>query len=52
VLYKALEQPNPELQEAGFECMKKFIAGFQIDMEMVSTQNWTTEKKEACSGPS
>lgn len=37
VLYKALEQSNPELQEAGFECMKKFIAGFQIDMEMVST---------------
>ncbi|PSN44253.1 Transcription-associated protein 1 [Blattella germanica] len=35
VLYKALEQSNPELQEAGFECMKKFIAGFQIDMEMV-----------------
>ncbi|PNF39461.1 hypothetical protein B7P43_G11091, partial [Cryptotermes secundus] len=32
VLYKALEQSNPELQEAGFECMKKFIAGFQIDM--------------------
>ncbi|KAJ9592433.1 hypothetical protein L9F63_015849, partial [Diploptera punctata] len=37
VLYKALEQSNPELQEAGFECMKKFIAGFQIDMEMVHT---------------
>jgi len=37
VLYKALEQSNPELQEAGFECMKKFISGFQIDMEMVST---------------
>lgn len=39
VLYKALEQSNPELQEAGFECMKKFISGFQIDMEMVSTKN-------------
>jgi len=39
VLYKALEQSNPELQEAGCECMKKFISGFQIDMEMVSTQN-------------
>ncbi|GFG36813.1 hypothetical protein Cfor_08647 [Coptotermes formosanus] len=35
VLYKALEQSNPELQEAGFECMKKFISGFQIDMEML-----------------
>jgi hypothetical protein len=45
VLYKALEQSNPELQEAGFECMKKFIAGFQIDMEMVSTGNWRTETK-------
>lgn len=39
VLYKALEQSNPELQEAGFECMKKFISGFQIDIEMVSAQN-------------
>lgn len=37
VLYKALEQSNPELQEAGFECMKKFISGFQIDMEVVHT---------------
>ena len=35
VLYKALEQSNLELQEAGFECMKKFITGFQIDMDMV-----------------
>lgn len=40
VLYKALEQSNPELQEAGFECMKKFIGGFQIDMEMVSAHKW------------
>lgn len=35
VLYKALEKPDIELQQAGFECMQKFIAGFQIDMEMV-----------------
>ena len=35
VLYKALEKPNAELQEAAFECMQKFIAGFQIDMESV-----------------
>ncbi|XP_028982080.1 transformation/transcription domain-associated protein [Diachasma alloeum] len=35
VLYKALEKPNGELQEAAFECMKKFIAGFQIEMENV-----------------
>ncbi|XP_043599030.1 transformation/transcription domain-associated protein isoform X1 [Bombus pyrosoma] len=35
VLYKALEKPNAELQEAAFECMQKFIAGFQIDMQSV-----------------
>ncbi|XP_012269997.1 transformation/transcription domain-associated protein isoform X2 [Orussus abietinus] len=35
VLYKALEKPKAELQEAAFECMQKFIAGFQIDMESV-----------------
>jgi transformation/transcription domain-associated protein len=35
VLYAALEKPNTELQEAAFECMQKFIAGFQIDMESV-----------------
>lgn len=46
VLYKALEQPNPELQEAGFECMKKFISGFQIDMEMVSTQNLKQKQRK------
>ncbi|XP_067013941.2 transformation/transcription domain-associated protein [Anabrus simplex] len=35
VLYRALERPNPEIQEAGLECMKKFISGFQIDKDMV-----------------
>ncbi|KAL7293008.1 hypothetical protein TKK_0013455 [Trichogramma kaykai] len=35
VLYGALEKSNVELQEAAFECMQKFIAGFQIDMESV-----------------
>ncbi|GLH10296.1 Transcription-associated protein 1, partial [Gryllus bimaculatus] len=35
VLYGALEKNNPEIQEAGLECMKKFISGFQIDMAMV-----------------
>lgn len=35
VLYKALEKPNAELQEAAFECMQKFICGFQIDMSLV-----------------
>lgn len=37
VLYKALERPNTELQETAFECMKQFIAGFEIDIEMVHT---------------
>ncbi|XP_060810438.1 transcription-associated protein 1 isoform X2 [Amyelois transitella] len=35
VLYKALERNDQELQQAGFECMQKFLSGFQIDMEMV-----------------
>ncbi|EZA54681.1 Transformation/transcription domain-associated protein [Ooceraea biroi] len=35
VLYKALEKFNAELQETAFECMKTFIAGYQMDMEMV-----------------
>ncbi|XP_033101198.1 transformation/transcription domain-associated protein-like isoform X1 [Anneissia japonica] len=34
-LYKALNSSNPELQEAGTECMKKFIAGHPVDMELV-----------------
>jgi len=36
VLFKAMDWPRPELQEAAFECMQSFVAGFQIDMEMVS----------------
>ncbi|CAH2104885.1 unnamed protein product [Euphydryas editha] len=35
VLYKSLEKSDPELQQAGFECMQKYLSGFQIDMEMV-----------------
>ncbi|KAF7269505.1 transcription-associated protein Nipped-A isoform X2 [Rhynchophorus ferrugineus] len=35
VLYKALEKPNPELQETAFECMKKFIAGYSVKKELV-----------------
>ncbi|CAF4870377.1 unnamed protein product [Pieris macdunnoughi] len=35
VLYKSLEKNDTELQQAGFECMQKFLAGFQIDMDMV-----------------
>lgn len=35
ILFKALEKENPELQEAAFEGMKKFISGFNIDKETV-----------------
>ncbi len=35
VLYKSLQSANTELAETSFECMKSFIAGFQIDMDMV-----------------
>ncbi|KAG5328830.1 TRRAP protein, partial [Acromyrmex heyeri] len=37
VLYRALERPHAELQETAFECMKTFIAGYQLDMESVHT---------------
>lgn len=36
VLYKTLEGPNAELQEVAFECMKKFITGYQMEKELVS----------------
>ena len=36
VLYKTLEGPNAELQETAFECMKKFIAGYQIEKDLVN----------------
>jgi transformation/transcription domain-associated protein len=35
VLYRSLEKNNPELQEAAFECMQKFIQGYKIDKETV-----------------
>ncbi|KAG5864322.1 hypothetical protein JTB14_004435 [Gonioctena quinquepunctata] len=35
VLYKALEKPNAELQETAFECMKKFIAGYSVEKDLV-----------------
>ncbi|XP_075234435.1 transcription-associated protein Nipped-A isoform X2 [Lycorma delicatula] len=34
-LYKALERPDPELQEAAFECMKTFVSGSNVDMTKV-----------------
>nr|CAD7586473.1 unnamed protein product [Timema genevievae] len=36
VLFKALEKSVPELQETGYECMKKFIAGCHLDEQVVS----------------
>nr|CAD7427558.1 unnamed protein product [Timema monikensis] len=36
VLFKALEKSVPELQETGYECMKKFIAGCHLDEQAVS----------------
>lgn len=39
-LYKALEKPNAELQETAFECMKKFIAGYQVKKELVSVNKF------------
>ena len=39
VLYKSLQSSNAEIAETSFECMRSFIAGFQIDMEMVHQVN-------------
>lgn len=35
ILYKGLSTSNVELQVASFECMKKFLNGFQFDMEKI-----------------
>lgn len=35
VLYKTLEKPNAELQEATFECLKQFDAGHPVKKELV-----------------
>ena len=35
VLYKSLQSATSEIAETSFECMRSFIGGFQIDMEMV-----------------
>ncbi|XP_049825027.1 transcription-associated protein 1 isoform X2 [Aethina tumida] len=37
VLYRALEKPNGELQETAFQCIKKFIAGYTIDTDLVKS---------------
>lgn len=37
VLFKALNNGNNELVEAGFECMKKFLEGHPMELEMVGT---------------
>ena len=44
VLYKSLQSTITEIAETSFECMRSFIAGFQMDMEMVhqvgSGEHW------------
>ncbi len=37
VLFKALNNTNNELVEAGFDCMKKFLAGHRMEVESVNT---------------
>lgn len=37
-LFKALDWPNAELQDAAFQCMQSFVEGFKVDMEMVISQ--------------
>ncbi|RWS15188.1 transformation/transcription domain-associated protein-like protein [Dinothrombium tinctorium] len=36
VLFKALSSPIAEIQETGFECMKKFVSNTQMDIEAVN----------------
>ncbi|TRY61639.1 hypothetical protein TCAL_16280 [Tigriopus californicus] len=37
VIYsKALNSTNNDLVEAGYECMKKFISGFEVDIKLVT----------------
>lgn len=36
ILLKSLEKNNSELQDAAFECLQKFIAGYTIEKEIVS----------------
>ena len=35
VLFKALDSKHPEIQEAGFECMKKFIENTRIEVTII-----------------
>ena len=35
ILFKSLQSTNAKIAETSFECMKSFIGGFNIDMEMV-----------------
>ncbi|KAJ1522938.1 hypothetical protein ONE63_002077 [Megalurothrips usitatus] len=34
-LFKALDWPQPDLQDVAFQCMQSFVDGFKVDMEMV-----------------
>lgn len=35
ILLRALEKNNTEIQETAFECLKKFIVGYQVDKETI-----------------
>lgn len=39
ILLKSLEKNHSELQEAAFECLQKFIAGYSVDKDTVSVPN-------------
>lgn len=44
ILLKSLEKNNPGLQEAAFECLQKFISGYNVDKELVSITVCPTRK--------
>ena len=48
VLYKSLQSANAELAETSFECMKSFIDGFKIDMDMVHQGRRGTRSETFC----
>lgn len=37
ILLSSLAKKNPEIQEVAFECLQKFIAGYTVDKQVVST---------------
>lgn len=37
ILLSSLAKKNPEIQEVAFECLQKFIVGYTVDKDIVST---------------